>query len=168
MNDATSQTQAPDAEQLDVLPKKSPAPLIIAGLGAVALVVGIVLALRSPASAEARASEAPVHEGEAAGPVGSIVNLDSMVVNLNDAEELRYLKCSVAVELESAKSVPLIEKQTVRIRNGLLLYLSNLQLAQTVGTANKEKIQLGLKDRLSEMLGAPVVKTVYLTEFVLQ
>ena len=168
MSDANAEAQPLDTEVMDALPKKSPVPMILAGAGAIALAVGVWLSLRTPSTAAAGPAEAPAHGAEGAALAGSVINLDSLVVNLNDAEELHYLKCTVAVELDDPRSAALIERQTVRIRNGLLLFLSNLRLADTIGIENKEKIQQGLKARLIEMLGAPVVKAVYLTEFVLQ
>jgi len=172
MTDVTQETDAFDADRAAGLPQKSSLPIVLAAGGAIALGVGVFLALRGssdPAETH-EAKGAPGESSAATGPgaMGPIVNLDSFVVNLNDAEELHYLKCTIAVELTDPKWAPQFERQTVRIRNGVLLYLSSLKLAETVGIANKEKIQTALRERTTELAGAPMVKAIYLTEFVLQ
>ena len=88
-------------------------------------------------------------------------------MNLNDPEEMHYLKCTVALETASPLAAKKVETQVVPIRNAIILFLSNLTVAETRGSANKEHIQGTIAQRIEQITG-PAVKKAYLTEFVVQ
>jgi flagellar basal body-associated protein FliL len=104
-------------------------------------------------------------EAKAKGP-GPLVDLDTFIVNLNEHAEMRYLKCKIAVETENDASALQVEAERVRVRNAVLLYLSNLTLADTAGIEQKQAIQTALAERLSETVSG--IRGIYLTEFVVQ
>jgi flagellar protein FliL len=170
MTDAADTAEILDADRAAALPKKSNLSIALAVAGSIALAVGLFLALRGSPSRTGSEAKAEATEGGAVAgdrALGPIVNIEVMV-NLIDPDELHYLKCTVAVELTDPRWVPQFESQLVRIRNGVLLYLSNLRLTETMGTANKEKIQTGLRERIVQLAGGSMVKTIYLTDFILQ
>ena len=112
-------------------------------------------------------------EGEEAkgeGEGSAVVTLPSFVANIADdgSGDMHYLKCTIALELNSKNYEKLIEPRTPRIRNAVLLYLSNLKLADTQGMANKQKILAELRKRISEALGKDAIAEIYLTDFVIQ
>ena len=124
----------------------------------------------APAAAEAAPEEPPKAEeegGEGAGP--SVITLAPFVVNLEDENgETHFLKMTVAVELNGGKWSKYFEHQTPKVRNSVVLLLSNLKISQTQGQANKRKLVEDLKVAISEAVGKHAVKEIFLTEFVIQ
>jgi flagellar basal body-associated protein FliL len=102
---------------------------------------------------------------EAPGPV---VALDPFVLNLSDEPQSRYLKATFEIELDNEKAKADFEKGKRAVRDELLRYLSGLSAAQTLGEANKEKIQEQILARVEKQLGPGRARRVFISDFVVQ
>ncbi len=148
-------------------PSKSKLPMLMMLIGLAGLGGGAYLAFGGAGSDPAET------EGEAGPPAGApssgpLVDLDAFVVNLNERAEMRYLKCRIAIEAADEAAAASFEAETVRVRNAVLLYLSNLTLADIAGIEKKRAIQTALGERIRGVVGDDAVRQVYLTEFVVQ
>lgn len=103
---------------------------------------------------------------ESAGPV---VAFEPFVINLNEPGSNRYLKTSLELEVLDKKSEEMVTEKKRVVRDELLRYLSNLNVAETLGEENKTKIKSALLARADQAVGGKgKVRNVFLTEFVVQ
>ncbi len=161
---AESDTGIDSAADIPPLPQKSKLPLIAVLLGAGGIAAGAYLGLRAPAPPP---TECAPGQPCAAGAT-QVVSLDTFVVNLNEEADLRYLKCTLALEVRNPEAAASLAKHEVRLRNAIMLHLSAITLAETRGTKPKQELQQRLLAVINETLGAPLVHAALLTEFVVQ
>jgi len=167
-----------DGEQSGDAPRKSSKALIIGILGIGVGVAGGWLLHSTPSNAANAAATdgaggAPADDeagAEKAAAHGPIVELETFIVNLRGGEDevIHYLKCGFAVQLADESLQEMFAAQTIRIRDAILLCLSNLGLADTDGTDNKQKLRAAVLARINDILGAGAATDLYLTEFVVQ
>ena len=143
--------------------------VIIAGASAAG---GYLMNASKAGAAPAAEPAAPAHPAPAVVPgakgSGPVEELEPFVVNLKDEGQLFYLKMKVALELAAPEWVDQLEKHKLRVRNKVLLHLSNLTIGETFGVENKQKIEEALTKTAKEILGPASVIHVYITEFVVQ
>jgi len=100
--------------------------------------------------------------------VTSVVPLPSLMVNLSDASEDRYLKVGMEVEVSVPEAVAEIQSQTARIRDSLIILLSSKTHAELASAEGKMQLKNEVASRLNQILGTPRVVRIYFTEFVVQ
>jgi flagellar FliL protein len=104
-----------------------------------------------------------------AGPSEPVVTLQPFVVNLLDESgEQRYLKITLAVELSARRYEKILEHQTPRVRNAVLMQMSSLKTGDVLGAQNKKALIDKLRVEVQAIIGKSGVHDVYLTEFVVQ
>jgi flagellar FliL protein len=159
-----------ESEDEEQSPSKSKLPMVTAVIGLLGLGGGAYLAYGCKNVTDCFLPSAM--GGETAerseAPLGPMISLDTFVVNLNEPDEMRYLKCSVSLEATSDDAAVELESRSIRIRNTMLLYLSSLSVAQTRGIEKKQTIQQTLAERVNQIVGTGSIRSVYLTEFVVQ
>ncbi len=164
-------------------PKKKSAPIKWIVLGVVALVVVGAAALfflrrggteHKPETTDKPAAEA-APKGEhgksaaaASDGVGLIFDLDPFVVNLADANEVRYLKVTLKLELADARFKPDIEARITPIRDSLLILLSSKDYAGIRTVEGKLELRDEILQRVNLILKDKKVNAAYFTEFVAQ
>ena len=99
---------------------------------------------------------------------GPLVSLEPFVVNLDEAGTPRYLKIQLQAEVADGGAAKAFEKNKMLIQDEALAYLSSLQVADTLGSENKDRIRGELSERIGHVLGDDRVKRVVFTEFVVQ
>jgi flagellar protein FliL len=107
------------------------------------------------------------HGDEHAGE-GPLIALESMVTNLADPDSDRYLKVVLQFRLTSEAAKPEVEGRLVPVRNQILIFLSSLTMADTIGSENKRSIQKRIKRIANEAMPSSRITEVYFTEFVIQ
>ena len=123
----------------------------------------------SPSKAEQTTTK---HGKETAGQdddvSGPIVAMAPFIVNLADAGTPRYLKVAIKLELNDDNAVTRFKDRIPRVRDSLLLLLSSQESEKIRGV----KAKLGLKDqifeRVSVIVGEGSIRSVFLTDFVVQ
>lgn len=137
--------------------------LLVINLGATGFTT-FKVATAQPASPPP-ATSASITTTEVVGPV---IAMDPFVVNLDEPGQSRYLKLKVEFELISADVEAPITKSKHLIRDTILTQLSALKLADTLGSAAKEKLRGEMMTKLESILGPNKVRRVFFQEFVVQ
>jgi flagellar FliL protein len=143
---------------------------VVAGGGA----TGAFLFLGKKANAEKEAGGAaekaqkkPRKHGKHAEP-GPVEKLPAFVVNLRDSQSNRYLKVALEIELGSDKDVEKFKKYQSAVRHEVLMYLSNLSVAEIQGEGAKHMIAKEILAKTQKVYEAGDVQKIFFTEFVIQ
>ena len=154
------------------------------GLGLIAMVIG-VLNLGGTGFVAFKVMKAPpaVAAADAAGGEGGehgkkkeekevelpAVALDPFVVNLNEPGSNRYLKASVEVEVTDNPAVEELKVKKRAVRDDLLRYLSSLKVDDTLGEANKAKMEEQMLARIDKQIGEKKrVHRVFFNDLMIQ
>ncbi|MFT5432682.1 MAG: flagellar FliL protein [Myxococcota bacterium] len=153
-----------EAQVPEEVKKKSPMVMIIAAVVVLAGGGGAAFFMLSGAE-EAAAAEAP-DSGE---KLGKLIQLESFIVNLNEAKSTRYLKISFSAELNKPSAEERLKERKDVVRDRVLTYLSGLGVNDVRGSEPKEIIREGLVERINEAIRMEEgVRNVLYTEFVVQ
>lgn len=123
------------------------------------------------ATAEPAAHAAPTEEPAAPSTTevtGPVISLAPFVVNLDEPGQSRYLKVTLQFELIKNEAEAVIEKNKQVIRDAILSHLSGLKLADTLGTAAKDKLRADILKKTEEIVGEQKVRRMFFQEFVVQ
>jgi len=155
----------------DEAPKKSKKKLFII-LAAVLLLGGgaggYMMLGGGEVDAEAAAAEAA--EAEAAATLAAVVNveLEPFLVNLSDTGGGHYLKASITLEVANQEGVDWINGHLPRVRDGVLMLLSNKESTQLLTARGKFSLRDEVLSEVNAMMEPAKANAVYLTEFVVQ
>ena len=138
--------------------------IIIATLVLFIGAVGILAYNKSIKNTEARTVT------QKAENVGIVCPLKSFVVNLLDKRGLgkRYLKVTLEVEVAKEEDRQLIDRSKPKIRDSILLLLSNQELNEINTIEGKLALKQDLLSKMKQILGEGVVRRIYFTEFIVQ
>jgi flagellar FliL protein len=99
---------------------------------------------------------------------GPIVEMNAFVVNLDEASSSRYLKITIAVELDKKETEAEFNNKKIVARDQILMFLSTLNTETTSGIQGKEMIKEGIIKRLNNVMVSGKIKNVYFKDFVVQ
>ena len=102
-----------------------------------------------------------------AGP-GTILDLDSFIVNLSDSPEIRYLKLTIKIELDREDAADEIKARTPQIRDSILVLLTSKDSATIRTPQGKAQLRDEITQRINGSLPKPGVRSAYFTDFVIQ
>jgi flagellar protein FliL len=156
-------------------PKSSSKKFIFIGVGVVVLIVGVLGALFAlgviGGGGESNSDEAQTAEVEIKLPEKEdrpTVPLEEFVVNLADAEQARYLKAKVELEVANEEVKVSCEGNLPAIRNSLVELLSSKTFSQIRDIRGKTRLRQEIIVRLNEILGTNGITQVYFTDFIIQ
>lgn len=112
--------------------------------------------------------EAEAVEVEEASLAERMVTLDPFVVNVNGDGFKRYLKTQIEVELASAEAREETVMRSSQVRDSLILLLTSKRLSDLGGFEGKAVLKQEISDRVEAVVGDDTVRSVLLTEFVIQ
>ena len=115
-----------------------------------------------PAAADAKSGAAKVP-----GP-GVMFDVEPFIVNLADAQEVRYLKLTVKLELDNPEWVAVLTDRIPQIRDTILVLLTSKESSSIRTTQGKFQLRDEITQRVNSLLPKPAVHTAYFTEFVVQ
>ena len=158
--------------ELEKTQKKSKTMLIVIIVVVVNLVIGgvVVAVMMSGGEAPAPAAgggAAPVSRAVGEGP-GPLIEMENFVVNIQSEEGSKYLKAAIVVELADASVQEAFSQYEKLVRNEVLVFLSSLEVAETITTKQKRLIETRMKSIINKRIGSDIVVGVYFTEFVTQ
>ena len=122
------------------------------------------------ASAEVKAeskSEAGGKQGQAASP-GAMFDLDPFIVNLADTPDVRYLKLTLKLEVDSEAVAAELSTRIPQMRDAILVLLSSKDVNAVRTTQGKFQLRDEITQRVNGLLKKPGVRSAYFTEFVVQ
>jgi len=122
---------------------------------------------RSEAEKKPAAAEAKSGAAKASQP-GLIFDVEPFIVNLADMAEVRYLKLTVKLELDSQVASAELTGRMPQVRDTILVLLTSKDSASIRSTQGKFQLRDEITQRINSILPKPSVRTVYFTEFVVQ
>jgi flagellar FliL protein len=112
-------------------------------------------------------SEAGGKHGPAASP-GVMFDLDPFIVNLADTPDVRYLKLTLKLEVDSEAVTAELSARIPQIRDAVLVLLSSKDVNAVRTTQGKFQLRDEITQRINGLLKKPGVRSAYFTEFVVQ
>jgi flagellar FliL protein len=96
----------------------------------------------------------------------ALVALDSFVLNL--AEQGRFLKVTMQLELVDAANLPLVTEKTPQLRDAIITLMSSKSVEAVSSAEGKLQLKDELLLRANQAVGKDIFKNLYFTEFVMQ
>lgn len=103
-----------------------------------------------------------------AGSPGTIYDVDPFIVNLADTPEVRYLKLTVKLELESQEASAELASRVPQLRDTILVLLTSKDAASIRTPQGKFELRAEITQRVNSLLPKPGVRAAYFTDFVVQ
>ncbi len=153
--------------------KKKLIILIVAGL---ILLLGIgaavyFLFLKKPPPEEEVKNEQvemvqpPTDEETAIGPM---IDINEFIVNIISEEGTHYVKASLTLEMSNEAVLEEANKRMPQIRDAVLLLIGNKTFEELQDLQGKKQLKAELKSKINSFLKTGRIKSVYLTDFVVQ
>jgi flagellar FliL protein len=99
---------------------------------------------------------------------GAIYDVDPFIVNLADTPEVRYLKLTVKLELESQDTSAELASRIPQLRDTILVLLTSKDSASIRTPQGKFQLRDEITQRVNSLLPKPGVRAAYFTDFVVQ
>jgi len=141
-------------------------PMILVGVACLGLGAGGAwlaagrAAAPSPAEGGAAGADAPLTE--------RVLNLDPFVVNVAGEGFQRFLKARVEIEAASPSDRKLLAERTAQIRDAVIAVLSSKRLEDLEAFEGRALLKNQLHQRLGDIAGPERIRSVLITEFVIQ
>ena len=165
MAEEKEEAQPEDAKALKT--KKSNKSLfIVIGIIVVALAGGIAAYTLLFSGKGGHTPEAKHEEKSAKESKTLLVALDSFVLNL--AEQGRFLKVTMQLELSDAANQQLVTEKTPQLRDAIITLMSSKSAEAVMSPEGKMVVKDELLLRANQAVGKDVFKNLYFTEFVMQ
>ena len=129
---------------------------------------GVIFLMPAPAPVEADAASAESAQPEVAPFSERVLALDPFVVNVGDEGYPRYLKLTLAFEVDSPESLVSLEGRVPQVRDMTILLLSSKRLSELADFEGKALLKEDLRERVGGLLESGSVESVMFTEFVVQ
>lgn len=112
-------------------------------------------------------NEAGGKPSQVASP-GAMFDLDPFIVNLADTPDVRYLKLTLKLEVDSEAVAAELSTRIPQIRDAILVLLSSKDVNAVRTTQGKFQLRDEITQRINGLLKKPGVRSAYFTEFVVQ
>jgi len=149
--------------------------LLLAGAGVTFFLLKGQIAAMVQAQAPAAAATAEATDAAAAGEgkqedgfIGTLFEVDPMVVNLEQSKGKRYLKVKMSFELNKEKVQEELKARLPQIRDAILLMLSSKSFKDVSTVEGKLALRDALLTRINGLLTTGFIKRIYFEEFVVQ
>lgn len=97
-----------------------------------------------------------------------LITLDPFVVNLDEAGAKRFLKTRIELETASPNEKAELQTRSAQMRDTIIVLLTSKRLEDLGGFEGKVILKNEIARRLNDMLGKEQIKSVLITEFVIQ
>ena len=99
---------------------------------------------------------------------GTLVELPTLIVNLNSERYGRFMRVSLQMEARDDDDVAAIEAALIPIQNRMVIFFSEIDPETTRGVGAKDAIAAQVLDLANEVIGDDAIRRVFYTEFVVQ
>ncbi len=159
---AEEKVDAPEGEDIKEKKSGSKKMIIIIAIAAVLVVAG---GFFTYTQLIAKGKEGESHKKEEAKKT-ALLPLDPFVVNL--AEQGRFLKVSMQLELANAENQPTATEKVPQYRDAIITLISSKSAESLSSPEGKIQLKDELLLRLNQASGKEIFKNIYFTEFVMQ
>ena len=116
----------------------------------------------------AEGSAEPKKHGEKGGGLGPTVKLPDFVVHLRNPEAERYARMSFELEVGAEEEKGLLTSAMPKVREVFISYLSDRTVEELRGSEGIERTKKELLARLEKDLASSPVRSIYITDIVIQ
>jgi flagellar FliL protein len=102
------------------------------------------------------------------GAPGPILKLENFIIQLRGTDTDRYVRVAFDLELMSEADRGLVQARMSHIRDAVISYFSDRSLDELRGSEGMERIKLAVAKKLDDILSAHRVRSVFITELVIQ
>jgi flagellar FliL protein len=149
--------------------------LMLAGTGVTVFFLrGDIAALLQPQGETAGAETAAVPDEEETKPdgapnfLGTVFEMEPLIVNLERSQGKRYLKVKMSLELNKELVLQEVQARLPQIRDAILLMISSKAFVDISTVEGKLALRDALVTRINGLLETGFVKRIYFQEFVVQ
>lgn len=100
--------------------------------------------------------------------IGPMVNIEQFIVNIISEDTAHYVKASLTLELTNEQVLEEATKRMPQIRDAVLLLIGNKTFEELQDLQGKKQVKSELKNRINTFLKTGKVKSIYMTDFVVQ
>jgi flagellar FliL protein len=110
-------------------------------------------------------STAPADPNGAPGP---ILKLENFIIQLRGTDTDRYVRVAFDLELVTEPDRAAVQARMPHIRDAIISYFSDRSLDELRGSEGMDRIKLAVAKKLDDILAAHRVRSVFITELVIQ
>lgn len=158
---AEEKVDAPEGEEIKEKKSGSKKMLIIIAVAAILVIAG---GFFTYTQLIARGKSGESHKEEEKKT--ALIPLDPFVVNL--AEQGRFLKVTMQLELSDAKNQPVATEKVPQFRDAIITLISSKSAESLSSPEGKIQLKDELLLRINQAAGKDLFKNIYFTEFVMQ
>jgi flagellar FliL protein len=103
-----------------------------------------------------------------AGAPGPILKLENFIIQLRGTDTDRYVRVAFDLELSGESDRSHVQGRMPHIRDAIISYFSDRSLDELRGSEGMDRIKLAVSKKLDDILAAHRVKSVFITELVIQ
>jgi flagellar FliL protein len=108
-------------------------------------------------------------EGGAHAPLSErLITLEPFVVNLDENGAKRFLRTRIELETGSPARQAELLTRSAQMRDAIIVLLTSKRLEDLGGLEGKVMLKNEIQRRLDDLLGADAIRSVLITEFVIQ
>jgi flagellar FliL protein len=102
------------------------------------------------------------------GTPGPILKLENFIIQLRGTDTDRYVRVAFDLELGSESDRSMVQSRMPHIRDAIISYFSDRSLDELRGSEGMDHIKVAVSKKLDDILAAHRVKSVFITELVIQ
>ena len=122
-----------------------------------------------PSETKEKAGEMEIAKKEDGKPVvKALLSLETFVVNLADPGGKRYLRVSIAMEIDDKDYVEGIKKKLPQIRDKILMIIPTKKFKDVQTSLGKDSLRNEIIAQLNPLLDKGEITNLYFQEFVVQ
>jgi flagellar protein FliL len=113
-------------------------------------------------------TEEVAEKKEAKAKVKSLLSMETFVVNLADPGGKRYLRVTIALEIDDQDFVEEVKKNVPKMRDKVLLILPSKKFKDIRTSSGKDSLRKEIIAQLNPLLNKCKITDLYFQEFVIQ
>ena len=113
-------------------------------------------------------TEEVAEKKEAKAKVKSLLSMETFVVNLADPGGKRYLRVTIALEIDDQDFVEEVKKNVPKMRDKVLLILPSKKFKDIRTSSGKDSLRKEIIAQLNPLLDKCKITDLYFQEFVIQ
>ncbi len=100
--------------------------------------------------------------------IGQVYTISDIIVNPAGSNGERFVKTSIALEIEGAKLTEELTKRDVQLRDILIGIFTSKTIGELTNPARREDLRREVKEKINSLLVSGKIKNVYFTDLVIQ